>query len=78
MNCCCSAVESQPSPDELVAEVLIRWPGSAAVFLRHGMACPGCVMAPMMTLAEAAAAYDLEPCCLAAEIGLTTAFPARP
>ena len=75
MMCECARFENQPSPHDLVAEILIRWPGAAAVFLRYGMACPGCVMAPMMTLAEAAESYEIDPACLAAEIRLTTAFP---
>jgi hybrid cluster-associated redox disulfide protein len=31
------------------------------VFVRRRMACPGCAMAPFMTLAEAAASYGLDP-----------------
>lgn len=77
MPCDCSTLENHPSPHDLVAEVLTRWPGSAAVFLRYGMACPGCVMAPMMTLDEAAKAYQVDVACLAAEISLSTAFPTR-
>jgi hybrid cluster-associated redox disulfide protein len=73
--CDCASLKNRPSPHDLVGEVLTRWPGSAAVFLRYGMACPGCVMAPMMTFEEAAAAYGIDPACLGAEIVLTTAFP---
>ncbi len=45
--------------DMLVADVMQRWPATASVFLRHGMACPGCPMAPFMTVAEAAASYRI-------------------
>jgi hybrid cluster-associated redox disulfide protein len=45
--------------DMPVAEVMRRWPGSIGVFLRRGMACPGCPMAPFMTLAEAARSYAI-------------------
>lgn len=36
--------------------------------MRRRMACPGCAMAPFMTLAEAAATYRLDPQRLLAEI----------
>ncbi len=44
----------------VVGEILDRWPNTAVAFNRHGMACPGCVMAPFMTLSEACKAYDLD------------------
>jgi len=45
----------------MVAEVMERWPVSVGVFNRRRMACPGCVMAPFMTIAEAATSYGLSP-----------------
>ena len=45
----------------MVAEVMERWPVSIGVFNRRRMACPGCVMAPFMTIAEAATSYGLSP-----------------
>jgi len=45
----------------MVAEVMERWPVSVGVFHRRRMACPGCVMAPFMTIAEAAISYGLSP-----------------
>lgn len=52
----------------LVAAVLSNRPGALAVFLRRGMHCPGCRMAPFMTLAEAAASYGLVADDLVAEL----------
>jgi hybrid cluster-associated redox disulfide protein len=53
------------TPDEVadlpVAALMQRWPQTAALFTRRRMACPGCVMAPFMSVAEAAEAYGLEP-----------------
>lgn len=47
-----------PSLDELpISGILERWPQTLAVFLRRRMACPGCAMAPLMTLAEVSACY---------------------
>jgi hybrid cluster-associated redox disulfide protein len=46
--------------DMPVAEVMRRWPESVAVFLGRRMACPGCPMAPFMTLAEAARSYAID------------------
>lgn len=43
----------------LVADVMERWPQTVLVFNRRRMACPGCAMAPFMTVAEAARSYDL-------------------
>lgn len=42
-----------------VADVMEKWPASVAVFNRRRMACPGCVMAPFMTVAEAAGSYEI-------------------
>jgi hybrid cluster-associated redox disulfide protein len=53
---------------ETVAQVLRQWPLSAAVFVRRGMACVGCSMAPFETLAEVAAVYGQEPAGLLAEM----------
>lgn len=41
-----------------VGEVMRRWPQTVAVFLGHRMACPGCPMAPFMTVAEATRSYS--------------------
>lgn len=43
-----------------VADVMERWPATIGIFNSRRMACPGCVMAPFMTVADAAASYDLD------------------
>jgi len=43
-----------------VAEVLERWPATAAVFGERCMACLGCAMAPFDTIGEAAAVYGIQ------------------
>lgn len=43
-----------------VARALAEWPALTAVFVRRGMACPGCAMAELMTLGEAAEVYGLK------------------
>ncbi|WP_142846790.1 DUF1858 domain-containing protein [Telmatospirillum sp. J64-1] len=48
------------SPDMMVAEVLETWPDLLPVFLYRRMACPGCSMAPFMTLHEAAQSHGLD------------------
>ena len=45
------------TPDQTVGAIMQRWPGTIAVFLRHGMACVGCPMARFHTLAEASTEY---------------------
>lgn len=47
-------------PQLTVAEVLDRWPATAAVFVRRCMACVGCAMAPFDTIGEAAAVYGIK------------------
>jgi hybrid cluster-associated redox disulfide protein len=42
-----------------VAEVLDRWPQTAAVFNRYHTACLGCAMAPFCTIADIAAIYHV-------------------
>ncbi len=59
---------SLPDADQLVADVLRRWPETTAVFLRRRMACIGCSMAPFMTLREAAHSYGLPPETLLGEL----------
>ena len=51
-----------------VSEVLARWPGSIRFFTGRRMACPGCAMAPFMTLREAAQEYGHDPVGLAADL----------
>ncbi|MEQ9334297.1 DUF1858 domain-containing protein [Thalassobaculum sp.] len=43
----------------IVGDVMGRWPETVEIFHRRRMACPGCAMAPFMTVAEAARSYDL-------------------
>lgn len=45
--------------DRTVAEILERWPTTAAVFVRYGTSCVGCEMSTFETLADASAIYHL-------------------
>ncbi|MCL4302626.1 MAG: DUF1858 domain-containing protein [Anaerolineae bacterium] len=47
------------SADLTVAEILSRWPQTVPVFLRHRLACVGCVMAPFETLTDITLIYQL-------------------
>ena len=42
-----------------VQEVMDQWPETVTVFVHRAMNCPGCAMAHLMTVAEAAASYDV-------------------
>jgi hybrid cluster-associated redox disulfide protein len=56
--------DASPTPidaDMVVAEVMRLWPQTVPVFIERRMACPGCPMAPFLTLGEAAASYAVEP-----------------
>lgn len=46
--------------DMTMAELMRDRPAVVPVLLRRGLACPGCAMAPFMTVREAAEAYGLE------------------
>jgi hybrid cluster-associated redox disulfide protein len=59
-------------PQFTVAEVLDRWPATAAAFVRRRMACVGCAMAPFDTIGEAAAVYGIEVEGLLDELGRLT------
>jgi hybrid cluster-associated redox disulfide protein len=61
----------------VVGELMTQWPGAVPVFIRHRMACPGCVMAPFMTVSEAAHEYGLDPTALANELAAAIAGDAK-
>lgn len=65
-----------PEPEQTVADLLERWPEAAPVFVRRGMACVGCVMAPFMTIRDAAASYGLETEDLLADLAGAARAPA--
>lgn len=46
-------------PETIVRRVMDDHPATIAVFIARRMHCPGCAMAPFMTLAEAAASYGV-------------------
>lgn len=48
------------TPDAMVGAVMEARPQTIAVFLRNRMHCPGCVMARLMTLAEAAESHGVD------------------
>ena len=62
----------------VVGELMTRWPDAVPVFIRHRMACPGCVMAPFMTVREAAHEYGLDPEVLAGELAQVICVDERP
>ncbi|MEJ2710283.1 MAG: hypothetical protein P8074_21915 [Anaerolineales bacterium] len=51
--------DKQIHPEISVAEVMARWPETAAVFLKHRTACIGCELASFDSLADAARNYQL-------------------
>ncbi|AWK88204.1 DUF1858 domain-containing protein [Azospirillum thermophilum] len=70
--------DAVPSADEAAArmtvgELLRQRPALVAVFVRRRMACPGCAMAPFMTLGEVADAYGLPVGALLSDLGLAGA-----
>lgn len=45
--------------DMTIAELLSRWPQTAPIFHRHGMACVGCALDSFCSVADAAETYNL-------------------
>ena len=45
--------------NETVENLLNRWPETAEVFHRHGMACVGCAVAPFYSVADAINTYHI-------------------
>lgn len=43
-----------------ISDLMEQWPEAVPVFVRYRMACPGCIMAPFMTMADAAREYHLD------------------
>jgi len=54
--------------EHTVEQTLERFPALAAEFVRRGMACVGCAMAPFDTLVEAARVYGQEPDAFVADL----------
>jgi hybrid cluster-associated redox disulfide protein len=52
---------AQPTLELTMADLIDRWPAAAPVLTRYGMACVGCGMAKFETIAEATAAYGVDP-----------------
>lgn len=51
--------ESGITQDLAVDDIMRRWPGTMAVFVRHRMSCVGCAISPFHTVVDAAREYDL-------------------
>jgi hybrid cluster-associated redox disulfide protein len=68
---------AQALPDMPMAELMRRWPDTVPLLLRRRMACPGCLMAPFMTVAEAAREHAIEPDELVGELAALLAAPAE-
>ena len=43
-----------------IADLLRRWPWAARVFIDYKMKCPGCLLAPFMTIYDAAREYGVD------------------
>jgi hybrid cluster-associated redox disulfide protein len=43
--------------DSLVQDVVLRHPEAIAIFVQHGLQCPGCHISPFHTLADTAREY---------------------
>ena len=61
-----------------VTEIMRQWPQTVPVFVQFRMKCPGCLLAPFMTLAEAAAEHNVDLAPLRDEIVRTIEDSPRP
>lgn len=62
-------------PTMLIADVLARWPKTAAVILRRKLDCVGCAMAPYDTVQDVAETYHIDLATLVAELEAAIASP---
>ena len=51
-----------------IDDLIRRHPSTARVFVTHKMRCAGCLLAPFMTVNEAAGEYGLDPALLSHEL----------
>lgn len=49
----------QPLAQQTIEQLLTTWPETAVVFKQHSMACIGCDVSHLYTVAEAAGVYRL-------------------
>lgn len=61
-----------------IAEILQRWPETAAVFQRLRTACVGCDMAPFCSVNDAATHYDLDADQLLVELDVAVIHAGQP
>lgn len=61
-------MEPEITADMAVDEVMRRWPGTVTVFIRRRMACVGCAIGPLHTVAEAGFVYGLPAAILVEEL----------
>ncbi|MBC7281608.1 MAG: DUF1858 domain-containing protein [Hoeflea sp.] len=59
---------STPDPDMPVDEIMRRWPATIRVMIRHGMLCIGCPFGIFHTVADAAAAHEVDEAAFTAEL----------
>lgn len=55
-------------PDMPVDEIMHRWPETLRVMIRHQIRCIGCPFGIFHTVADAAAAHDVDEAAFAAEL----------
>lgn len=55
-------------PDLPLSELMTHWPSTVSVFLRHGMLCVGCLIAPFHTITDACDEYHLDEDAFIAEL----------
>lgn len=46
-------------PDLCLSDLMLRWPETIPVFLRHNMLCVGCMVGPFHTVVDACAEHDI-------------------
>jgi hybrid cluster-associated redox disulfide protein len=80
MSSTANQTKSPPSVDVrwIVADLLIEWPQTIPIFLRHRMNCVGCSMAAFETLGDALHIYGLPQAPFLAEVNavISAASPA--
>ncbi|MFT6451431.1 MAG: hybrid cluster-associated redox disulfide protein [Halocynthiibacter sp.] len=48
------------STDLTLNDLMVKWPATMPVFMRHKMLCVGCLVSPFHTIDDACLEYDLD------------------
>lgn len=70
--------ERKITPEQIIADIFHRWPGTIPVFIQHRLACVGCQIARYDTLGDVIRNYNLDEASLLDELNRVVQNGNRP